>query len=210
MNPLALIQELRSWIQLFWADHLFRRRQPQPWRRQTLFNIRIAPIEEMLRRFAGGSVWRGGPQPAEGQNCPALIHYRGNEPAEDPAREIDIREEWPSEKRRMFWCGPIVDHFGHQLGEFGGRLLLASLDRREGSLLFLHPSGERSFEQLLPWQQAWIRYLNPSGKPICIRGGGFRAQELIVIPQQQRLGRPPTPTLLWALGQRSKSLTRNR
>jgi len=207
LKPLLLIQEIRSWIQIYWADYRFRRKQPKPWRRTTLRDIPIAPIEEMLRRWAGGSIWRGGPQPEANQICPALTHYRGDEPAEDRAKAVANAERWPLRAQRMFWCGPIVDHFGHQLGEFGGRLLLSSLDQRHGQLLFLHPCGDRDFRQLLPWQQAWIRYLNPTDKPVCIRHGAFRARELVVIPQQQRLGCPPTSALLWALRQRSQSLT---
>ena len=57
-------------------------------------------------------------------HCPALRHYRGDEPADDPAQQMDSANQWPLESGRLFWCGPIVHHFGHQLGEFGGRILL--------------------------------------------------------------------------------------
>ena len=101
---------------------------------------------------------------------------------------------------------PIVDHFGHQLGEYGGRLLLSSLDQRNGQLLFVHPCEDLDFRQLLNWQKAWIRYLNPTDKPVCIRHGAFRARELVGIPLQQRQCCLPTQALLWGLGQRSQSL----
>ena len=79
---------------------------------------------------------------------------------------------------------PIVDYFGHQLGEYGGRQLLSSLDQRNGQLLFLHPCEDLYFRQLLNWQKAWIRYLNPTDKTVCIRYGAFHARELVVIPLQ--------------------------
>ena len=138
-------------------------------------------------------------------HCPALRHYRGDEPADDPAQQMDSANQWPLESGRLFWCGPIVHHFGHQLGEFGGRILLASLDPRPGQLLFLHPDGDQPFNKLTSWQQAWIRHLNPTNKPVLIRGGGFRARELVVIPQQQRLGCSPTPHHLHALGRLKRS-----
>ena len=141
--------------------------------------------------------------------CPALRHYRGDEPADEPAQNMDSSEQWPMENGRLFWCGPIVNHFGHQLGEFGGRILLASLDQRPGRLLFLHQDGDQTFDNLNTWQQAWIRHLNPGQKPLLIRGGGFRARELVVIPQQQRLGCPPTPHHLQALGKLKGSETLN-
>ena len=114
--------------------------------------------------------------------CPALRHYRGDEPADDPAQQMDLADQWPVESSRLFWCGPIVHHFGHQLGEFGGRILLASLDPRPGQLLFLHPDGDQGFDNLTPWQQAWIHHLNPTNKPVqsctendrtALRAGGW-------------------------------------
>nr|WP_284500256.1 glycosyltransferase family 61 protein [Synechococcus sp. MU1651] len=118
---------------------------------------------------------------------------------------MESADQWPVESGRLFWCGPIVHHFGHQLGEFGGRILLASLDPRPGQLLFLHPDGDQAFDNLTSWQQAWIRYLNPTNKPVLIRGGGLRARELVVIPQQQRLGCPPTAHHLRSLGRLKRS-----
>ena len=194
------IREIKDWSQLIWEDWRFRASQPGRWQRMTLRDIPVAPIEELLMRWAGGSVWRGGPQRmSKHPICPALRHYRGDEPADDPAQNMDSAKEWPVENRRLFWCGPIVNHFGHQLGEFGGRILLASLDPRPGHLLFLHAAGDQAFDDLAKWQQAWIKYLNPGQKPVLISGGRFWARELVVIPQQQRLGCPPTPEHLRAL-----------
>ena len=200
------IREVRDWSQLIWEDWRFRTRQSGRWQRMTLRDVPVAPIEELLMRWAGGSVWRGGPQPMPWHPlCPGLRHYRGDEPADDPAQQMDSVGQWAVESGRLFWCGPIVHHFGHQLGEFGGRILLASLDPRPGQLLFLHPDGDQAFDNLTSWQQAWINHLNPANKPVLIRGGGFRARELVVIPQQQRLGCQPTPQHLHALGRLKRS-----
>ncbi len=204
------IREVKDWSQLIWEDWRFRAGQPGRWQRMTLRDIPIAPVEELLMRWAGGSVWRGGPQPMPWHPlCPALRHYRGDEPADDPAQQMESADQWPVESSRLFWCGPIVHHFGHQLGEFGGRILLASLDPRPGQLLFLHPDGDQGFDNLTLWQQAWIHHLNPTNKPVLIRSGGFRARELVVVPQQQRLGCPPTPHHLRALGQLKRSASLN-
>lgn len=206
---MVLRQELQTWLTLIWADHRFRNRQPGPWRSMTLHDISIAPIEELLMRWAGGSIWRGGPQLENvDQRSPALRHYRGEAPADDPARHLEHSQGWPLHHGRLFWCGPLVNHFGHQLGEFGGRVLMASRDPRPGALLFLHPEGKRAVDQLPLWQQAWLHHLNPGGKPILIHGGGFRARRLEAIPQQQRLGCPPTPAHLLALIQRGRTLRR--
>ncbi|MDA9638931.1 glycosyltransferase family 61 protein [Synechococcus sp. AH-779-G23] len=198
---------LLHWLTLAWKDWSFRRQQPGRWKRTKLRNVSVAPIEELLMRWAGGSVWRGGPQlPAGSPPCPALLHYRGNTIASDPAQNLKGSAHWPEETGRLFWCGPIVNHFGHQLGEFGGRLLMASLDQRPGTLLFLHPDGDKKIEDLLPWQQQWIRYLNPKHKPVLILRGGIRSREMVVLPEHQRLGEAPTPALLHALTKQTRHL----
>ncbi len=205
---LRWISEIKDWSQLVWEDWRFRKRQPGRWQKMTLRNIPVAPIEELLMRWAGGSVWRGGPQLMPWhKSCIGLRHYRGDVPVDDPAQQMGTADQWPLKCGRLFWCGPIVHHFGHQLGEFGGRILMSSLDPRQGHLLFLHPEGNQLFEELVPWQQAWIHYLNPGHKPVLISGGGFRARELVVVPQQQRLGCPPSPRHLRALNQLGGSLT---
>lgn len=142
--------------------------------------------------------------------CPGLRHYRGEEPADDPAKQMESADQWPVENGRLFWCGPIVQHFGHQIGEFGGRVLLSSMDPKPGHLLFLHPDGDRDFRELSEWQQAWIKYMNPNKKPVTIRGGKFRASRLVVVPQQQRLGCAPSPRQLLALGRSSCSKLANK
>ena len=196
-----------NWLWLTWKDWMFRVRQPGRWMTVELENVPIAPIEELLMRWAGGSIWRGGPQlTSQHPKCPGLMHYRGNELASDPVRNLKGRKRWPVVQERLFWCGPIVSHFGHQLGEFGGRILLSSLDLRHGALLFIHPEGDRQLKELLTWQQDWIQFLNPSRKDVIIRKGRFQANRLVVVPQQQRLGECPSPKLLQALTQQGRYL----
>ena len=202
---MGLTRDAKDWTKLILYNWLFGIRQPGKWQTMTLKNVPVAPVEELLMRWAGGSVWRGGPQKMPWHpRCAGLRHYRGEQPIDDRALDLDNINQWPLEKGQLFWCGPIVDHFGHQLGEFGGRVLLASLDPRPGELLFIHPEGDKSLEELIPWQKSWIRYLNVRNKPVQIRGGKFRAKELIVVPQQQRLGCPPTLKHLIALNKLRK------
>ena len=192
-------------LRLLWAEFWFGASQQRRWRRIARADTPVAPIEEMLMRWAGGSIWRGGPQVEAGKPCAALDHFRGSEAVGDPTHNRNWAH-WPRRQERLFWCGPLCDHFGHQLGEFGGRVLLSSLDRQAGWLLFLHPNPAASWDSLKPWQRDWIEYLNPTGKPVLISGGGFKASRLVAIPQQQRLGALPTQRHLAALGQRSRVL----
>ena len=188
------------------AERRFRSLQPDRFRWKWLQDVPIAPIEELLQRHAGGSVWRGGPQPPPHQPCTALEQFRGDEQVSQPARRLEDWRSWPLLEPAVAWCGPLCHHYGHQLTDFGSRVLLASLHPRATALLFLHPQPGIQVRDLPAWQQAWIRYLNPAEKPVLIHHGGVRARRLLAIPQQQRLGRPPTLTLLKALSWRSRSL----
>ena len=188
------------------AERRFRGLQPIRLRWRWLQDVPIAPIEELLQRHAGGSVWRGGPQTPLQQPCTALDQFRGDEQVSHPARRMEDWQSWPLLEPTVAWCGPLCHHYGHQLTDFGSRVLLASLHPRATALLFLHPQPGLQVHDLPTWQQAWIRYLNPAEKPVLIHPGGVRAQRLLALPQQQRLGRPPTLALLKALSWRSRAL----
>jgi hypothetical protein len=208
IKPMVIFWEFcRLLVRLQLADWRFRSSLPARWQRCTLKDVPIARVEELLMRWAGGSVWRGGPQAAlVGTPCLAAEHFRGKTLASNPALEMGSWQQWPRRRGRLFWCGPIVDHFGHQLGEFGGRVLLASLDPRPGTLLFLHPDPGAGWGQLKSWQRAWINYLNPRRKSVVVCAGGFVAESLVVIPQQQRLGELPTALHWLALSWRSSQI----
>ncbi len=193
----ALARRLLRSNQRFCAQ--VQQRYGRPLRVESLRDVPVAPLEELLRRWAGGSVLRGGPQAA---SLPALLHFRGDLQACDPASSLDALKGWPVHHGRLFWCGPLCDHFGHQVGEFASRILLSSLDPRPGALLFLQAEPA----PLQSWQRALIHYLNPCGKPVMVSAGGFTARRLVAIPQQQRLAQDPTLAYLIALSLRSWSL----
>ena len=164
----------------------------------------VFPFQDLLNRPSGGSAYQGGPALPSEYQLPALFHFRGTSRLDDPvlaSSGVDHGQQILLHGR-YFWCGPICHHFGHQIADFSGRVLLASLDPRPGRLLwhwYRPPCRRPSLRRLSEWQRTLMRYLNPLGKPVTLLQRPARVEELVIVPQQQRMRASPTPDHLAAL-----------
>jgi hypothetical protein len=189
--PAALRRQLQCSGQAFARQHQLRR--------ECLQQVAVLPFAQLLDLWRGGSVYQGGPQAVARQPIPALLHWRGARVVSDPLAVPQDTNLEPLPGRH-FWCGPISDHFGHMVGEFSGRILAASLDPRDGTLLFAAREGEhRHWNNLQSWQRSLIAHLNPARKPVAFLQDPARLENLVVIPPQQRMLALPTPWQLAAL-----------
>mgnify|MGYP006291284445 FL=1 len=175
-----------------WPDERFRRLRLRCWP--------LRPFVDLLNRPSGGQAYCGGPVQAAGRPMAALRHFRGERCIDDPLpfpAPAELRS-WMRLRGRGFWCGPVCHHFGHQVADFGSRVLLASLDPRPGVLLWQR-FGPGADQPLNAWQSSLLTYLNPGGKPIHWIDRPLRVNELVVIPQQARMRAAPTLAHLAAL-----------
>ena len=157
------------------------------------------PFLELQRGPAGGSSYKGGAIHCAETLEPALRHFRGDRCIDNPVfPSEDILQSTPLKSGNWFWCGPLCHHFGHQIADFGSRVLLSSLDWRPGFLLWMRRNHEHSSE-LQPWEQFILDYLNPAGKPVVIESEAIRVKNLVVYPQQARMHASPTLAHLEAL-----------
>ena len=171
-----------------------------PWRTHALREALVQPFQDLLNRPAGGEAYCGGVIFFDPDVQPTLRHFRGERAIDRPLTGLVSGQPAPLRlEGRQFWCGPLAFHFGHQIADFGSRVLVASLDPRGGELLWCPWRTGTCWEELLPWQQFLISYLNPGNKPhrICTRP--LQLQELVVVPQQARMRAAPTPDHLEAL-----------
>ena len=153
----------------------------------------LRPFVDLLNRPSGGQAYCGGPLMPAGRVLPSLRHFRGERCIDNPLPfPLPVEQAgWKQLRGRGFWCGPVCHHFGHQVADFGGRVLLASLDPRPGALLWQR-FGPGADQPLKAWQTSLLAYLNPGGKPIHwidqpLQGGG-----LVVVPPQARLRAAPS------------------
>ena len=86
----------------------------------TLKNVPVAPVEELLMRWAK-CMERGPTENAWHLRCAGLRHYRGEQPIDDRALDLDNINQWLLEKGQLFWCGPIVDHLDTSWENSGSR-----------------------------------------------------------------------------------------
>ena len=171
-----------------------------PWRTHALSEALVQPFQDLLNRPAGGEAYCGGVIFRDPFVQPTLRHFRGESAIDRPLTALVSGQPAPLRlEGRQFWCGPLAFHFGHQIADFGSRALVASLDPRGGELLWCPWRTGTCWDELLPWQQFLLTYLNPGNKPhrICTRP--LRLRELVVVPQQARMRSAPSPDHLEAL-----------
>ena len=193
----------RRWLleqERAFAAELAQRWPAERFRRLRLRRWPLRPFVDLLNRPAGGQAYCGGPVLAAGRPMAALRHFRGERCIDDPlpCPALDELRGWMRLRGRGFWCGPVCHHFGHQVADFGSRVLLASLDPRPGALLWQR-FGPGADQPLKAWQSSLLSYLNPGGKPIHWIDQPMRVNELVVIPQQARMRAAPTLAHLAAL-----------
>lgn len=165
-----------------------------------LWEAPVQPFVDLLNRPAGGEAYCGGPLVLDPQRHWPLHHYRGDVVIDRPLAEwADWEQEPERVEARLFWCGPLAFHFGHQIADFGSRVLRSSLDPRGGELLWIPWRTPAQWPALKQWQQQLLTYLNPGHKRLRLATAPLMARELIVWPQQARMRAAPTAFHLEAL-----------
>lgn len=173
---------------------------PSGWKPVILQEANLVPWVDLLNRPAGGHAYCGGVLFKNTDHQPQLRHWRGQRAIDTPLfadYATFINPLFVSS--RLFWCGPLAFHFGHQIADFGTRVLLSSLDPRNGDLLWYPWRSASEFELLKPWQRFLLNYLNPGMKRHLIATTPIRAKELVVYPQQAPMRSIPSPAHLEAL-----------
>ena len=101
-----------------------------------LLDAPVQPFLDLLNRPAGGEAYCGGPLLLDPSSIGGCITTEVTPPLIAPLRSGPIGEQQPERvEARLFWCGPLAFHFGHQIADFGSRVLRSSLDPRGGELL---------------------------------------------------------------------------
>lgn len=192
-------QEFSNEILALWPQGRFSKLRLWGWE--------VLPFVDLLNRPGGGRAYCGGPLFRSGEPLFSLRHFRGTHCIDHPlwAQDFVENRQWRHLQGRAFWCGPLCHHFGHQVADFGSRVLLASLDLLPGQLLWQR-FGPGSNAPLKVWQRELLTYLNPGRKIIHWQKHPLLVQELVVIPQQARMRAAPTLRHLAALSWLQRSL----
>ncbi len=191
-----------------WQGSIRQHYSGAPWSIVRLRGALVQPFVDLLNRPSGGEAYFGGVLFEDPQRQPVLRHFRGDQPIDRPLTRLEAPQRAVEHcGGRLFWCGPLAFHFGHQIADFSSRALLASVDPRGGELLWLPWRSASTWEELLPWQRSLLTYLNPGGKRHRIATEPLQASELVVVPQQARMRAAPSLAHLEALGWCEQAIT---
>lgn len=113
-------------------------------------------------------------------------------PVSGEAGEPRPPDRWANEARCGFWCGPVTDHFGHMVAEFGMRLVRASRQAPAVPLVFsIEPLAGREPPPFF-WQI--IDHLGIDRARVMLVRRPTRFGRLSVVPQAERpYGGPANP-----------------
>ena len=206
--------EQRRWLRLQqqqWRASIREHHPGASWRWLRLHHAAVQPFVDLLNRPAGGEAYCGGVVFDDPQRQLPLRHFRGEQAIDRPLVDwVEPLRPVQHHNGRLFWCGPLAFHFGHQIADFGSRVLLASLDPRCGALLWLPWRTGSRWRALQPWQRSLLRYLNPGNKRHLFATEPLRVRELVVVPQQARMRAAPSLAQLEALSWCERRITPRR
>lgn len=178
------------------------------WKSKLIRNAVVQPFQDLLNKPSGGDAYCGGVIFGDVSVQSTLRHYRSRRAIDRPLYSLKSGQSpLAIVDTRQFWCGPLAFHFGHQIADFGSRILLASIDPREGELLWCPWRSGNKWDQLENWQKFLLNYLNPGQKVHHFCTQPLQIRELVIIPQQARMHAAPSPEHLEALSWCQKSIS---
>jgi glycosyl transferase family 61 len=150
---------------------------------KTFANIVVHPSQEVLRHLAGGAFFRGGPDWPHfaaqifARHCWQLVPIPVDSrpyPAPGPVEEAD----------RGIWCGPVSNHFGHMIADFGMRIAAsARLDDSARLVFSLWPEPAAEPPEFF-WQL--LGHLGVARDRVLLVRRPTRFSRLSVVPQAER------------------------
>jgi hypothetical protein len=150
-------------------------------------NIVVYPTQELLRHLSGGAFFRGGPDwphfatQIYARHCWKLI-----------PRPVDSRPHPRGDAGETtdcgIWCGPVSNHFGHMVADFGMRIAASSRLDATTPLVFsvADAAGTPGAQPAPPFFWQIIDHLGVDRRRIMLVSKPSRFARLIVVPQAER------------------------
>lgn len=160
-------------------------------------NILVHPTYALLRPplmlFRGGPAWPRFWLQGAIRHCRYKIALPLDQKPRAPSSAVEKQEPVG------IWCGPVSEHFGHAITDFGGRLAWSSQFRPDVPLIFSALPGGRTPP---PFFFQMMAHFGVKPERIMIVSSPTRYSRLYVFPQAERqCGTPPDPAYLALLDQ---------
>jgi hypothetical protein len=142
----------------------------------------VHPTQELLRHLSGGAFFRGGP---DWPHFSAQVYARHC--WKRIPRPVDSRprrsEAVCDRVERGIWCGPVSNHFGHMVADFGMRIAVSNGIDRSAPLVFSMPP-EPGEPPPFFWQM--LDHLGVDRGRVLLVRHPTQFAELRVVPQAER------------------------
>ena len=153
---------------------------------KTFYNIPVMPIQQVLGSPFGRSEHQLGPVWPE-WDTQTDIRFKRNNILKDDVPQISDGEIFVYESQPIFWCGPIVDHFGHQIADFITRVMAYRSLGIEGRYAFSAPNNSQyNLNETPNFFKAIIDWLDIKEHLLLINRPVL-AKSLVVVEQQEQL-----------------------
>jgi hypothetical protein len=146
-------------------------------------NIVVYPSQELLRHLSGGAFFRGGPDwphfhvQVYARHCWNLIPR--------PVDRRPSRAAAPAERADSgIWCGPVSNHFGHTIADFGTRIAASNRLDMATPLVFSLSDAAGSEPPEFFWQI--LDHLGVDRSRVLLVRQPTRFERLLVVPQAER------------------------
>jgi hypothetical protein len=145
--------------------------------------IVVFPTQELQRHLSGGALFRGGPDwpyfqaQVYARHCWKLIPR----PVDSRPRRADQPAETAD---RGIWCGPVSNHFGHMVADFGMRIAASSRLDATTPLVFSISAAAGAEPMPFFWQM--IDHFGVDRRRVMLIRKPTRFGELRVVAQAER------------------------
>ena len=160
-------------------------------------NIIITPYSELLDKPSGLSTHRGGPIWPDWDH--SIMRHKRQDKYEDEIPILTTSDSYiETIDRPMYWCGPIVTHYGHMVAEFSSRIAMYNVENSDFLFCFaVHPRDNiNSIEQAPIFFQEMLKWFRIPKERIFIVNKPIKAKTLVAVPEQEQLNEKPTEKLL--------------
>jgi hypothetical protein len=146
-------------------------------------HVIVYQSQELLKHLSGGAFFRGGPDWPQFHSQVYARHCWNLIPR--PADSRPSRAEGPPESAECgIWCGPVSNHFGHMVADFGMRIAASSLLDPTTPLVFSISDAAAAEPQPFFWQI--LDHLGIDRRRVLLVRRPTRFDRLFVLPQAER------------------------
>lgn len=154
---------------------------------KTFDNVPIMPIQQVLgspfkkSEHKLGPIWPDWDEQSE-------VRFKRKNKLRDDVPSVDEGQDFTFVKKKLYWCGAIVSHFGHQITDFSTRIVAYKKLKLDGYFAFsVSNQKEYTFADTPPYFKEIMKWFGIPEDRILFVNQPILAKQVVVAPQQEQL-----------------------